>query len=202
MGEAYLLLDNGTVFEGRPFGYIGEAVGELVFSTAMTGYLEALSDPAYHGQILLQTFPLIGNYGVIPRDFGSGPIHLKAYIVRQWCQEPSNFRSEGNLDSFLRERGIPGLYGIDTRALTRIIRENGTMNAMISTCPELCEDRLASLRGYRVAGAVAAVEATEKLDPDASLLTKGLAAVAGFKGAGKLETLGQSTESKSEEQAD
>ena len=159
MSDAFLLLENGTVFKGHPFGYSGEAVGELVFSTAMAGYLETLADPVYFGQIVLQTFPLIGNYGVIPDDFGSGPVHLKAYIVREWCQEPSNFRSEGNLDSFLRENKIPGLYGIDTRALTRIIRENGVMNAMISKTPKLSEAQWAALREYKVAGAVAAVNA-------------------------------------------
>ena len=157
MDVAYLILENGVVFKGQSFGCEVEAVGELVFTTGMTGYLETLADPAYFGQIVLQTFPLIGNYGVIPHDFGTGRIHLKAYIVRDWCQEPSNFRSEGNLDSFLRREGIPGLCGIDTRALTRIIRENGTMNAMVSKTPELSEAQWEVLRGYRVTGAVAAV---------------------------------------------
>ena len=155
MSSAYLILENGAVFKGKPFGYDGEAVGELVFSTGMTGYLETLSDPAYFGQIVLQTFPLIGNYGVIPQDFGTGPIHMKAYIVREWCQEPSNFRNEGNLDSFLREKRTPGLSGIDTRKLTRMIRENGVINAMISKTPELSEDQWAKLRGYAIKDAVA-----------------------------------------------
>ena len=146
MSDAYLILENGAVFKGQSFGYVGEAVGELVFSTKMTGYMETLADPAYSGQIVLQTFPLIGNYGVIPEDFGPGPVHLKAYIVREWCQEPSNFRSEGNLDTFLREKKTPGLCGIDTRALMRIIRENGAMNAMISLTPELSAAQQAALR--------------------------------------------------------
>ena len=157
MSGAYLILENGVVFKGRSFGYDAQAVGELVFSTAMTGYLETLADPVYYGQIVLQTFPLIGNYGVIPSDFGSGPVHLKAYIVREWCQEPSNFRNEGDLDSFLRKWRVPGLFGIDTRALTRILRENGVMNAMVSKTPELSADQWAALRGYRITGAVAAV---------------------------------------------
>ena len=165
LGNAYLILENGAVFEGRPFGYDSEAVGKLVFTTKMTGYLETLSDPAYYGQIVLQTFPLIGNYGVIPRDFGPGPMHLKAYIVRQWCQEPSNFRSEGNLDSFLCDHKIPGLYGIDTRSLTRVIRENGSLNAMISGTAELSGEQWAALRGYRVAGAVAAACADSNFSP-------------------------------------
>ena len=157
MSDVYLILENNVVFKGRSFGYSCEAVGELVFSTGMTGYMETLADPVYYGQIVLQTFPLIGNYGVIPNDFGSGPIHLKAYIVRDWCQDPSNFRSEGNLDSFLSDKKIPGLCGVDTRALTRIIRDYGTMNAMISNTPDLSAEQWAALRGYKVANAVAAV---------------------------------------------
>ena len=137
MSDSYLILENGAVFKGLSFGYDGEAAGKLVFSTKMTGYMETLADPAYSGQIVLQTFPLIGNYGVIPDEFGSGPVHLKAYIVREWCQEPSNFKSEGDLDTFLRENGIPGLCGIDTRALMRVIRENGALGAMISKTPEI-----------------------------------------------------------------
>ena len=156
MRNAYLLLENGAVFEGRSFGHDAEALGELVFTTKMTGYLETLSDPAYYGQIVLQTFPLIGNYGVIPQDFGPGPMYLKAYIVREWCQEPSNFRSEGNLDSFLCDHKIPGLCGIDTRALTRLIRDNGCMNAMISRTSEITEEQWATLRGYRASEVVAA----------------------------------------------
>ena len=109
MGKAYLILENGAVFEGQSFGYDGESVGELVFNTGMTGYLETLSDPSYYGQIVIQTFPLIGNYGVIPSDFESGGIQVKGYIVREWCQEPSNFRCEGELDTFLRENKIPGI---------------------------------------------------------------------------------------------
>ena len=156
MSNAYLILENGAVFKGKPFGYDAETVGELVFSTKMTGYLETISDPAYFGQIVLQTFPLIGNYGVIPHDLGPGPLYLNAYIVRQWCQEPSNFRSEGNLDSFLCDHKTPGLYDIDTRALTRIIRENGSMNAMLSKSPELTEEQRAKLREHKLTGTVAA----------------------------------------------
>ena len=146
MNEAYLILENGAVFKGRSFGYDGEAIGKLVYSTKMTGYMETLADPAYSGQIVFQTFPLIGNYGVMKEDFGPGPIHLKAYIVREWCQEPSNFRSEGTLDIFLRENRTPGLCGIDTRALMHIIREQGSMNAMISKTPQLSGEQQAALR--------------------------------------------------------
>jgi len=157
LSDVYLILENGDVFRGKPFGYDGEAIGELVFSTAMTGYLETLSDPSYYGQIVLQTFPLIGNYGVISEDFGSGPIHLSAYIVRDWCQEPSNFRSEGSLDSFLRKNKIPGIFDVDTRKLTRIIRENGTLNAMISKSFELSEAQWKKLSEYKIENAIAKV---------------------------------------------
>jgi len=129
--KAYLVLENGMSFEGTAFGAAGQASGELVFTTEMMGYLEALTDPNYHGQIVLQTFPLVGNYGVISEDFlsDSGPA---AYIVKHPCQDPSNFRSEGELDTFLRKRGIPGLYGVDTRAIAKIVRDSGTIYGMIA----------------------------------------------------------------------
>lgn len=128
----YLILENGTVFEGKSFGADKEVVGEVVFTTAMTGYIETLTDPSYFGQIVVQTFPLIGNYGIISADFESKKPCLKAYIVREWCREPSNFRCEGNLGIFLKENGIPGICGIDTRRLTKIVREAGVMNGMIA----------------------------------------------------------------------
>ncbi|MDR2421297.1 MAG: carbamoyl phosphate synthase small subunit [Oscillospiraceae bacterium] len=130
--KAYLILADGTVFEGSGFGAEGEAVGETVFTTGMTGYLETLTDKSYYGQIVAQTFPLIGNYGVIPEDFESGGVAAGGYIVRQWCQDPSNFRSEGGLDAFLKSKGVVGLYGIDTRRLTKLLRESGVMNGMIT----------------------------------------------------------------------
>ena len=170
--DKYLILENGAVFKGKSFGYDGEAVGEIVFTTKSTGYMETLSDPAYYGQIVLQTFPLIGNYGVIPQDFGPGPMHLKAYIVRDWCQEPSNFRCEGNLDSFLCEHKIPGLYDIDTRALTKVIRENGAMNAMLSNKPELNSKDWAKLKEYKITNAVANVCAESNYSPGNSQNSK------------------------------
>ena len=142
-----MILENGTVFKGRSFGYDGQAVGQLVSSTRMTGYMETLTDPRYKGQIVFQTFPLIGNYGVITEETISPNVHLSAYIVRQWCQEPSNFRSEGNLDTFLRHNKIPGLCDIDTRRLARIVRESGPVNAMVSATPELTTEQLVALRG-------------------------------------------------------
>jgi carbamoyl-phosphate synthase small subunit len=155
LSKAYLILANGAVFEGKSFGYDGEAIGELVFNTGMTGYLETLTDPSYYGQIVIQTFPLIGNYGVIPTDFESDGIQVKAYIVREWCQEPSNFRCEGELDTFLYNHKIPGLYGIDTRAVTKIVRESGVMNAKISKKPELSEAEWQELRNYVIRDSVA-----------------------------------------------
>jgi len=155
--KAYLVLENGRVFEGKSFGYPSESTGELVFTTAMTGYLETLTDPSYYGQIVIQTFPLIGNYGIIPEDFESEKPYLKGYVVRQWCQEPSNFRSEGDLDSFLYEHKIPGIYDIDTRALTRIVREHGVMNAKICLSYPDMEAVLNELKDYRIVDAVASV---------------------------------------------
>ena len=153
---AYLMLEDGTIFAGKSFGANGEMTGEIVFTTGMTGYLETLTDQSYYGQIVLQTFPLIGNYGVISSDFESASVGAKAYIVKWPCQEPSNFRSEGALDTFLKEHGIVGLYGIDTRALTKIIRENGVMNGKITMSPPTDADH-DEAKGYSIQGAVAAV---------------------------------------------
>lgn len=131
-------MDDGSVFEGYRIGAEGTALGELVFSTSVVGYLEALTDPCYAGQILVQTFPLIGNYGFIPNDL-EGDVMLCGYVVREICDEPSNFRAEGTLDAFLRENGICGICGVDTRQITRKIRENGVIKAMI--CDELPADQ-------------------------------------------------------------
>lgn len=133
--KVYLTLQNGRVFEGKRFGARGDVLGELVFTTGMTGYIETLTDPSYYGQIVIQTFPLIGNYGMIPSDCESKKPYLSAYIVREYCETPSNFRCEGTLDAFLKEHNIPGVYGIDTRELTRTVRESGVMNAVISSKP-------------------------------------------------------------------
>ncbi len=151
---AYLILENGTVFEGKAFGAEKETTGELVFTTAMTGYLETLTDPSYFGQVVIQTFPLIGNYGVIPSDFESKSPALKGYIVREWCQAPSNFRCEGDLDTFLKESEIPGIYGIDTRALTRIVREYGVLNCRIAYSDEVTEKTLDEIKNYVIKDAV------------------------------------------------
>ena len=151
--KAYLVLENGKVFEGEAAGYESECVGELVFTTAMTGYIETLTDPSYYGQIVLQTFPLIGNYGIIPEDFESRKPFLSGYVVRDICEHPSNFRCKGKLRDFLIENKIPAISGIDTRALTKIIRENGVLNAKISFDGKIPAD----LKDYKIVNAVKSV---------------------------------------------
>lgn len=128
---AYLVLADGTIYEGQSIGATGMTIGETVFTTGMTGYLETLTDPSYYGQIVTQTFPLIGNYGVIPQDFESCRAWVRGYVVRELCDEPSNFRCAGKLDEFLKQHGIIGICGIDTRALTKKLRDAGVMNGMI-----------------------------------------------------------------------
>lgn len=162
--DVYLLLEDGTFFQGKGFGATAsKMVGEVVFTTSMVGYLETLSDPSYYGQIIVQTFPMIGNYGVIFSDFESRQLWPKAYIVREWCQYPSNFRSEGNLDAFFRAHNIQGMYGIDTRALTRIIREHGAMNGMLTTkAPPYSNEEFDILKKYHIQNAVEQVSRVVK----------------------------------------
>lgn len=129
--KAQLILENGQRFTGEMFGDIKNIAGEIVFTTGMTGYQETLTDPSFCGQIVVMTFPLIGNYGINLEDNEAKHTNLKAFIVREKCDYPSNFRNEMNLSDFLREEGVVGLEGIDTRALTRVIRDYGCMNAVI-----------------------------------------------------------------------
>ncbi len=133
MNKGKLLLANGMEFEGECFGAEGTVIGEIVFTTSTTGYQETLSDPDYHGQIIAQTFPLIGNYGTNDEDYASERCHAKGYLVREWCDTPSNFRMNDNIDHFLKKHHIIGLCGIDTRRLTHILREHGVMNGAIYT---------------------------------------------------------------------
>ena len=130
---AKLALSDGTVYSGIAFGAEGEAYGEVVFNTSMTGYQEILTDPSYCGQIVTMTYPLIGNYGVNPEDIESGSLSLRGFVCRELCRTPSNFRSTMPLDQYLREAGIIGLEGIDTRALVRRIRIHGAMTGVLST---------------------------------------------------------------------
>ena len=148
--KRYLVLADGSVFEGYAFGADVEKTGELVFATGMVGYIETLTDPSYCGQIVMQTFPLIGNYGMIPEDFEGKPL-LHGYVVREYCDYPSNFRSEYDLDRFLKENGIPGIYGVDTREITNLIREKGVVNAVLCDSPG---QDLSALAAYRVTDAV------------------------------------------------
>ncbi len=154
----YLTLQNGTRFMGKRFGADGDVLGELVFTTGMTGYIETLTDPSYYGQIVIQTFPLIGNYGVIPSDCESKKPWVSAYIVREKCDMPSNFRCELTLDEYLKKSGIVGVYGIDTRELTKIVREAGVMNAVISSKPVKDFEKLES---FSVKNAVKSVSCTQ-----------------------------------------
>ena len=130
--KRYLVLGNGEVFEGRAFGADCDTVGELVFTTGMCGYIETLTDPSYYGQLVIQTFPLIGNYGVNEADSESDRSYIRGYIVREWCNTPSNFRMEGDVNSFLIEQNIIGIHSIDTRSLTRKTRDYGAMNGSMS----------------------------------------------------------------------
>lgn len=130
--KAQLILENGMVFEGKAFGYLKETIGEVVFNTGMTGYQEILTDPSYFGQMVVMTYPLIGNYGVNLEDMESSKAHLRAFIVREKCDFPNNFRCELTLDGYLKAQKIIGLEGIDTRALTKVLRNHGTMRAIIA----------------------------------------------------------------------
>ncbi|MBQ9117089.1 MAG: carbamoyl phosphate synthase small subunit, partial [Clostridia bacterium] len=158
MKKGYIVLENGQVFEGERFGAKKDVIGELVFTTGVEGYIETLTDPCYYGQIILQTFPLIGNYGWIDADTSGRNISAFGYIVREWCDTPSNFRCEGNIDAELKKRGVPGICGVDTRELTRIIREKGVMNACITDKPESVD--VEALKSYKVKNAVASVALT------------------------------------------
>lgn len=131
--KAVLVLEDGTVFEGEGFGAETENFGEVVFNTSMTGYQEILTDPSYCGQIVTMTYPLIGNYGINPDDFESRKPFVMGFVVREFCEFPSNWRSEKTVDQYLKENGIPGISGIDTRALTRRLRNYGTMGGVIAT---------------------------------------------------------------------
>ncbi|MBZ0169525.1 carbamoyl phosphate synthase small subunit [Candidatus Methylomirabilis lanthanidiphila] len=133
MKRALLALADGTIFEGRSFGAEGETVGEVVFNTSMTGYQEVLTDPSYKGQMVVMTYPLIGNYGINPEDVESSALAVEGFIVKEACSYPSNWRSTQTLDSYLKEHGIVGIQGIDTRALTRHLRDHGAMEGIIST---------------------------------------------------------------------
>lgn len=161
--KAFLILEDGTVFEGKSIGAKKEIISEIVFNTSMTGYLEVLTDPSYAGQAVTMTYPLIGNYGVCYSDMESKKGWPDGFIVREVSRMPSNFRSENTLQNFLEENDIPGICSIDTRALTKILREKGTMNGMITTNENYNLDEvIAKLKEYKVTGVVKKVSCTEK----------------------------------------
>ena len=153
--KAFLILEDGTVFEGTSIGSTREVISEIVFNTSMTGYLEVLTDPSYAGQAVVMTYPLIGNYGICREDMESRQAWPDGYIVRELSRIPINFRSGDTIDHFLKEQDIPGISGIDTRALTKILREKGTMNGMITTNGDYdLEEVKEKIRQYTVKGVV------------------------------------------------
>lgn len=156
---AYLLLEDGTSYKGYAMGAEGSAVGEVVFNTDMTTYQDLLQDPTYSGQIVVQTYPLIGNRGVDPE--APSKLMASGYIVREWCVEPTDAHEFVTLDEYLKQRGIVGLCGIDTRALTRHIRDHGVMNGVIAESLDDREALLARLEGYRVPPAVGQITVKE-----------------------------------------
>lgn len=161
--KAFLILEDGNVFEGESIGAAKEVISEIVFNTSMTGYLEVLTDPSYAGQAVTMTYPLIGNYGVCYDDMESLKVWPDGYIVREISRLDSNFRSEAGIEEVLKKHEIPGIAGIDTRALTKILREKGTMNGMITTNENFNKDEVISkLKEYKVSGVVRKVSRTEK----------------------------------------
>ena len=161
--KAFLILEDGHVFTGRSIGSTREAVSEIVFNTSMTGYLEVLTDPSYAGQAVVMTYPLIGNYGICYEDMESGRPWPDGYIVRELSRLPSNFRSTDTIQNFLKKYDIPGIAGIDTRALTKILRESGTMNGMITTKEyDNLDEVLPRLKAYRTGKVVEKVTCREK----------------------------------------
>ena len=160
--KAFLILEDGTVFTGTSIGSTRDMISEIVFNTSMTGYLEVLTDPSYAGQAVVMTYPLIGNYGITP-DMESLKAWPDGYIVRELSRMPSNFRCEGTIQDFLKKYDMPGIAGVDTRALTKILREKGTMNGMITTNENYDLDEVISkLKNYKVEGVVSKVTCAEK----------------------------------------
>lgn len=153
--KATLILANGSVFRGEPIGARGDRVCEMVFNTSMTGYQEILTDPSYAGQGVVMSYPLIGNYGVNDEDSESARPWVEAFVVRHLSPRGSNFRCQGGLDDYLKKHDIVGIQGVDTRALTRILRSQGAMNGMI-TCAEHfnVNEVLERLNSYKVTGVV------------------------------------------------
>lgn len=163
MKDAFLILEDGTVFTGIQIGADKEVISEIVFNTSMAGYLEVLTDPSYAGQAVCMTYPLIGNYGICRADMESKKPWPDAFIVRELSRIPSNFRQDISIQQFLEENNVPGIAGIDTRALTKILREKGTMNGMITTRLSVDPDEIrAKLKAYTTGKVVERVTCKEK----------------------------------------
>lgn len=161
--KAFLILEDGTVFTGTSIGSKKEIISEIVFNTSMTGYLEVLTDPSYAGQAVCMTYPLIGNYGICHEDQESLRPWPDGYIVRELSRMPSNFRSEDTIQNFLKQYDIPGIAGIDTRALTKLLREKGTMNGMITTdAAYKLEEIIPRLKAYNTGKVVERVTCEER----------------------------------------
>ena len=161
--KAFLILEDGTVFEGTHIGADKEIISEIVFNTSMAGYPEVLTDPSYAGQAVCMTYPLIGNYGVCREDMESERPWPDGFIVRELSRIPSNFRCDCSIQQFLEEYGVPGIAGIDTRALTKVLREKGTMNGMITTNESYnLEEILPRLKEYTTGNVVEKVTCRQK----------------------------------------
>lgn len=160
--KAILALEDGTIFHGNSFGIKGEVVGEIVFNTGMTGYQEVLTDPSYCGQIVTMTYPLIGNYGVNLDDIESSKPQVRGFIVRELCKNPSNWRSIESLNEYLKRHNIIGIEGIDTRALTRLLRDKGTMKGIITTDDNFnIDNEISKITSYQIKDPVKEVTTKE-----------------------------------------
>ena len=163
--KAWLVLADGSVLEGESFGAQGTSMGEIVFTTGMTGYQEVLTDPSYYGQIVTQTYPLIGNYGINLDDMESASSHVKGYIVREWCDQPSNFRVAMDIDQYLKKQKVIAISGIDTRRLTKKLREHGVMNGAITTEYDTIdrEKLMEDIRSFAITEAVRSVSCRQMI---------------------------------------
>lgn len=163
--KAFLILEDGSVFEGKSFGVAKDIISEIVFNTAMTGYLEVLADPSYAGQAVVMTYPLIGNYGVPFEEMESLHVWVDGFIVRETARRVSNFSSEANIDAFFKVKNVTGIEGIDTRALTKILRDKGTMNGLITSREDfVLEEVVGQLKAHKAVNAVERVSSKEKKD--------------------------------------
>lgn len=181
--KAFLILEDGTVFEGTHFGASKEIISEIVFNTSMAGYLEVLTDPSYAGQAVCMTYPLIGNYGICKEDMESQKAWPDGLIVRELSRMPSNFRCDCTIQEFLEEQQIPGIAGIDTRALTKRLRESGTMNGCITTNEQyVYEEMIERLKAYRTGKVVEKVTCEHKYIIEGSQTLKENGSISGSAG--------------------